>query len=128
MTTQNKRVYVAIGKPTDFPQGLGRQVRIGKEDLAVFHTTSGDVYALENRTPHRKGGSLAEAIVSGHFIYCPLRDLKINLKDGMVQEPDTGQVRAFHVKVEAGTVYLELIGQYDKSTELALSDSRSGGR
>lgn len=98
------------------------------EELAVFHTTSGDLYALENRTPHRKGGSLAEAIVSGHYIYCPLRDLKINLEDGMVQEPDTGQVRTFHVKVEAGTVYVELIGQHDKSTELALSDSRSGGR
>ncbi|MWC29898.1 nitrite reductase small subunit NirD [Paenibacillus sp. MMS18-CY102] len=128
MAIQDQRDDVEIGRIDDFPQGLGRQVRIGMADLAVFHTTSGDVYALENRTPHRKGGTLAEAIVSGHYIYCPLRDLKINLKDGMVQAPDTGQVRTFHAKVEAGAVYVERAGQHAALSELELTDSRSGGR
>ncbi|WP_370639065.1 hypothetical protein [Cohnella sp. REN36] len=56
------------------------------------------MFALENRTPHAKGGTLAEAILSGHYIYCPIRDLKICLETGEAQAPDTGLAHTFEVR------------------------------
>lgn len=106
MSVQAQSVYRAVGPMMSFPVGAGKEVRIGSLALAVFRTTDGTMYALENRTPHRKGGPLAEAIVSGHYIYCPLRDLKISLRDGLVQEPDTGQARTYPVKIEDGCVHI----------------------
>lgn len=106
MNTMEIKGYREIGRKSDFPRGLGMAVRIGSLDLAVFHTTGGELFALENRTPHPKGGTLAEAIVSGRYIYCPLRDLKIDLASGQVQKPDTGCALTYHVIVDGERVYI----------------------
>lgn len=100
--------YREIGRTADFPRGLGKTVRIGSMELAVFQTTEGEIFALENQTPHPKGGTLAEAIVSGRYIYCPLRDMKIDLASGQAQEPDTGRAQAYPVAVEGGQVYVKV--------------------
>lgn len=108
MITQEHKGYKVIGLKSEFPEGLGRTVRLGDLELAVFHTTDGSLFALENRTPHPKGGTLSEAIVSGHYIYCPLRDLKINLEDGRVQAPDTGFARVFPVRITERIVEIDV--------------------
>ncbi|WP_159888520.1 nitrite reductase small subunit NirD [Paenibacillus puerhi] len=100
--------FVTVGAVEDFPLRLGREVKAGGLDIAVFHTTEGKLYALENRTPHRKGGPLTEGLVSGAYVYCPLRDLKIGLADGQVQAPDTGEVKTFRVRVAEGLVQIGL--------------------
>lgn len=108
MLRTEKANYASIGPIEEFPVGLGREVRMGNVQIAVFRTSDGNLYALENRTPHAKGGTLAEAIVSGHYIYCPIRDLKISLETGLVQAPDTGQVRTFAIRAVDGIVEIAL--------------------
>ncbi|MBP1977522.1 nitrite reductase small subunit NirD [Cohnella thailandensis] len=114
MINREQLNFAPIGGLSEFPRGLGRQVRISDWDLAVFRTTDGALYALENRTPHPKGGPLAEGIVSGHYVYCPLRDWKIDLEDGEVQEPDTGRVRTFPVRIEDEAVLIGLPSNSDR--------------
>lgn len=92
--------FVEVGQRADFPARLGRQVIVGGHDIALFHTSDDRFFALENRTPHHKGGPLTEGMVSGHYVYCPLRDLKINLIDGLVQEPDSGVVTTYPLRFE----------------------------
>jgi len=101
----NKTVkYYPVGSLEDYYVQMGRVVHIEGQEIAVFRTTSGDLYALDNRNPHPKGGPLAEGMVSGHFIYDPLYDWKIDLRDGLVQAPDHGEVRTHQVLIEEGTV------------------------
>ncbi|MGD8191909.1 nitrite reductase small subunit NirD [Brevibacillus ginsengisoli] len=99
-TVEKKYTFIEAGRLADFPQQLGRQLVVRGFDIAIFRTADGNLYALDNHTPHRKGGPLAEGIVSGHYLYCPLRDLKISLETGLVQEPDTGSVTTFPVRIE----------------------------
>lgn len=106
--TNSKVVMVDAGLAEEYPVGLGREVRAGGRSIAVFRTSGGKWYALENATPHAKGGTLAEAIVSGDYLYCPIRDLKIALDSGEVQAPDTGQARTFEIRVEEGRVRIAL--------------------
>lgn len=89
-----------------FPSRIGRVFLVGDTEVAVFRTSDNEVYAVENRNPHPKGGPLAEAIVSGHYIYDPLYDWKIDLKTGLVQEPDQGQVRTFRIEIADDQVIL----------------------
>lgn len=96
--------FYTVGKVEDFPQLLGREVRIGRHEIAVFRTRSGAMYALENKSPHRKGGPLTEGMISGEYLFDPLYDLKICLRDGKVQEPDTGLVPTYPLRVEGGLV------------------------
>ncbi len=108
MGNQERIEFRKIGRLAEFPRGLGREVRIADRNVAVFRTTDDGLFALENRTPHPKGGPLAEGMVSGHYVYCPLRDWKIDLMDGRVQEPDSGQVCTYPVTIVGEEVLIGL--------------------
>jgi nitrite reductase (NADH) small subunit len=84
----------------------GYSLKIDDTDIALFKVTSGEVYAIENRSPHPKGGVLSEGLVSGEYVYCPVYDWKISLKDGKVQAPDQGQVRTFKLELEEDIVFI----------------------
>lgn len=84
----------------------GSFIRSG--EIAVFRTTDDQLFALENKSPHRKGGPLAEGMVSGRMLYDPLYDLKISLESGLVQAPDNGQVKTYPVHVIGNKVLLGL--------------------
>jgi nitrite reductase (NADH) small subunit len=96
---------VFIGEVTDFPQKLGKTVTIGRKEIAVFKLENGEIRAIENRCPH-KGGVLAEGILSGEYVFCPMHDRKINVKDGKVQAPDVGCVQSYSVEVKEDQVYI----------------------
>lgn len=96
---------VFIGGVDQLPQKLGKTVTIGKKEIAVFKLENGDIRAIENRCPH-KGGVLAEGILSGEYIFCPMHDWKINVKDGKVQAPDVGCVQSYPVEVKDDQVYI----------------------
>jgi nitrite reductase (NADH) small subunit len=49
-----------------------------------------------------------EGIVSGKYVFCPLHDWKIDLKDGRVQAPDHGCVQSYEVVIEGEEVYITL--------------------
>ncbi|WP_036689723.1 nitrite reductase small subunit NirD [Paenibacillus tyrfis] len=102
---KEQETFYPIGTLDQFLPQIGRTVKWREWEIAVFRTSDGGVYALENRSPHPKGGPLAEGIVSGHYLYDPLHDWKIDLTTGLVQLPDQGQVLTFPAKVEGGQVY-----------------------
>jgi nitrite reductase (NADH) small subunit len=84
----------------------GYSIKIDDTEIALYKLSNGEVYALENRSPHPKGGVLSEGLVSGEYVYCPVYDWKISLKDGKVQAPDEGQVRTFKVELEEDIVFI----------------------
>jgi nitrite reductase (NADH) small subunit len=94
----------AIGSVQDFLLQIGRVFVAGNVELAVFRTSDGAIFALENRSPHPKGGPLAEGIVSGHYLYDPLYDWKIDLRTGEVQAPDQGNVMTYPVTLDGEKV------------------------
>lgn len=96
--------YIPVGTKSDFMHQLGRVVRLGNREIAIFRTSDDQWFALDNQSPHPKGGPLSEAIVSGHYIYDPLYDWRIELSTGLVQAPDEGQVQVYPIRVINGEV------------------------
>lgn len=89
------------------PERAGQIVKILEEEIVLFRLSNGDVKAVENRSPHPKGGTLVDGLVSGHFIFCPVYDWKISLLDGKVQSPDSGQVKVYPVEIMDDIVYIQ---------------------
>jgi nitrite reductase (NADH) small subunit len=100
------KIRTLVANYSDLPIRSGYSVKIDDRDIALFKVTNGKVYAIENRSPHPKGGVLTEGLVSGEYVYCPVYDWKISLVDGKVQAPDVGQVKTFQVEVEGDNVYI----------------------
>ncbi|MDX8410601.1 MAG: nitrite reductase small subunit NirD [Mariprofundaceae bacterium] len=99
--------WIEVCKLDDIPRSAARTVNAGDSMIAVFRLTDDRVKAVENRCPH-KGGTLAEGIISGDDILCPLHNWRISLDNGEVAEPDEGCVKTYPVKVEDGQVHLSL--------------------
>lgn len=96
-----------IGPLDHIPRRGARTVRTPRREIAVFRTASDEIFALENRCPHR-GGPLSEGIVHGRKIACPLHNWIIDLESGAATGADEGCARSFPVKIEKGRIYLEM--------------------
>jgi len=89
----------------NIPPREGRAVSLAGREIAIFNL--GDRFlAVDNQCPH-KAGPLADGIVTGTSVVCPLHTWKISLLDGRVERPsasgDQG-VTAYPTRVDEGVV------------------------
>ncbi|KAB7672594.1 nitrite reductase small subunit NirD [Bacillus sp. B1-b2] len=97
--------WVKIIKVSDLPKQIGKEVQVKGKSIALFHLSNGDIRAIENKSPY-KNGPLAEGIVSGEYVFCPLYDWKISLVTGEVQKPDNGSVEVYQTEIKNDYIYL----------------------
>ena len=91
----------------EIPRLGARVVRHDGIDIAVFRNAEDEVFALEDRCPH-KGGPLSQGIVHGRKVTCPLHGWNIELDSGCAVAPDEGCAREFPIKIEGNRVWLDL--------------------
>ncbi len=84
-----------------------RIVASPKGDIAIFRTADDQVFALDDRCPH-KGGPLSQGIVYGKQVACPLHNWQIDLASGEALTPDVGCAHRHAARVENGRVQLSL--------------------
>ena len=98
--------WLDVGALADIPLRGARTVPVeGGEEIALFRTGSGRVYALVNKCPH-KGGPLSQGIVHGDSVACPLHNWVISLATGEAQGPDIGCTPTIPVRVASGRVLI----------------------
>jgi nitrite reductase (NADH) small subunit len=99
---------VTLGRLSQIPAGEGRNFEVAGERVAVFHTRSGAVYAVQASCPH-KNGPLADGLVGGTTVICPLHAWKFDLQSG---EPIFGgscKLKTYAARVdEKGRIVLTL--------------------
>jgi len=98
--------WIDISALDAVPVRGARMVKTAHGCVAVFRTAADEVFALDNACPH-KSGPLAEGIVHGRAVTCPLHNWVISLETGMVQGPDEGQVATYPARVEGGRILLD---------------------
>ncbi len=96
-----------VGSIEDIPRLGSRVVATGDRRIAVFRTGADEIFALDDRCPH-KDGPLSQGIVHGRAVTCPLHNWTIDLATGEAAEPDRGCVRTVPVKVEGRRILLRL--------------------
>jgi nitrite reductase (NADH) small subunit len=72
---------VTLGPITAIPAGEGRTFQVGSTEIAVFRGRKGEVFATQASCPHR-GGPLADGLLGGGTLICPLHSLKFDLLSG----------------------------------------------
>jgi nitrite reductase (NADH) small subunit len=90
------------------PRREGRAVVLGGRELAIFNLGN-RFLAVENRCPHQ-GGPLADGIVTGCAVVCPLHAWKVRLDSGHVDRPAGAAacVRTFATRIDGDTVLVQL--------------------
>jgi nitrite reductase (NADH) small subunit len=101
------------------PEKEGRRVCHQDYEVALFNL--GDEYlAVDNRCPHKQG-PLADGILSGKSVFCPLHNWKINLENGCALSGGVGQVKTYPVKIFQNKVYVAFEeGNFQKAPQKPL--------
>jgi nitrite reductase (NADH) small subunit len=99
--------WIDIGALDAVPVRGARLVKSPAGCIAVFRTAENEVYAIDDKCPH-KAGPLSQGIVHGRSVTCPLHNWVIDLASGCAQGADQGQVRTYALKTEAGRILLDV--------------------
>jgi nitrite reductase (NADH) small subunit len=100
--------WIRVTTRAGVPPREGRAVQIGAREIALFNL--GDRFlAVESRCPHL-GGPLADGIVSGSTVVCPLHAWRIDLDTGQVDRPAGGGacVRTYPAILDGDVVLVQL--------------------
>lgn len=98
--------WIDIAALEAVPQRGARLVKTRHGCVAVFRTAVDEVFALDNACPH-KNGPLADGIVHGKAVTCPLHNWVISLETGQAQGADEGKVATYPAKVSEGRILLD---------------------
>ncbi|EMR12358.1 nitrite reductase (NAD(P)H) small subunit [Methylophaga lonarensis MPL] len=99
--------WTEVGPLSAIPQKGARVIETSDGDVAVFRTSTDEVFALFDQCPHKKG-PLSQGIVYDKKVACPLHNWVIALDSGEATGPDKGCTRSFATKVDNGTVFIAL--------------------
>ena len=102
------RRWVRVAACGNVPPREGRAALVAGREIAIFNLGHRFV-AVDNRCPHR-GGPLADGIVSGSAVVCPLHAWKVSLESGGVQRPGDAAacVHVYPTRVEEDVVWIEV--------------------
>jgi nitrite reductase (NADH) small subunit len=89
---------IRLGPASNIPPGEGRVFEVEGEKIAVFRTRGGEVYAVQAECPHR-GGPLADGLLGGATLICPLHGWKFDLKTGQALFGECG-LKTFTVQMD----------------------------
>ena len=105
--TDSASAWTDVCAENDIPSQGSRIVKTPSGCLALFRTALGDVYALDDKCPH-KGGPLSQGIVHDNFVTCPLHSWVFSLETGEAQGADEGRVAITPVRIKDGRVEIQL--------------------
>jgi nitrite reductase (NADH) small subunit len=100
--------HKTVGSIDDIPKGEGRAFALGGGHcVAVFHARDGRVFATQPQCPHR-GGPLADGLLGGTTLVCPLHEWSFDLLSGMALNGGSG-IRTYPVTQRPdGTLVVEI--------------------
>ena len=96
--------FTCVGTIDQFRRGRGRVVRVGDNDVAVFHTRDG-WYALLDSCPHM-GASLAGGRIDGHTVECAWHHWQFDMRDGISKQRDWACASVYELRIVDRSVWL----------------------
>lgn len=100
------QVFVNLGSVERIPLGEGREFVVDNEEIVVFRTREGKVYALQAKCPHRNG-PLADGLIGGGKVICPYHAYKFELSTGQSLGNDCEALKTYTVEIsENGEILL----------------------
>jgi nitrite reductase (NADH) small subunit len=97
-----------LGSISRIPMGEGRTFRVNETLVTIFRMRDGNVFATQSTCPHR-AGSLADGLVGGGKVICPLHGYAFDLATGQALENPCEKLRTYPVSLNvAGDILLTL--------------------
>jgi nitrite reductase (NADH) small subunit len=99
---------INLGPVERIPLGEGREFTVKGELVAVFRMRAGRLHATQAKCPHREG-PLADGIIGGDRVICPLHAFKFELDTGQPIGNECESLKTYQISLsEDGEILLSL--------------------
>ena len=116
--------WYPVTNVNSIPVKEGRRVVFGEYEVALFNLGK-EVLAIDNKCPHKQG-PLANGIVAGRAVFCPLHNWKISLESGCALSGGKGQVKIYPIKILNNKICIAFEeGAHCETVEAQASDPSS---
>ena len=106
--TSAEPLVINLGAVERIPLGEGREFEVDGELVAVFRMRAGLLHATQAKCPHRHG-PLADGIIGGGRVVCPLHSFKFGLECGQPIGNECEALKTYQISVsEDGQILLSL--------------------
>ena len=95
-----------VSRISDIDEGKSIVADASGQQVAIFKTKGGIIYAIDNVCPHR-GGPLGEGHLDGEEVTCPWHAWTFNIKTGECGTAPGVKQKCFPVKIEGGDIFVE---------------------
>ncbi len=99
---------INLGAIDRIPAGEGREFDLDGDLIVVFRSRAGTLYAVQATCPHR-AGALADGMVGGDVVICPMHSFKFDLRTGTPIGNDCAALKTYAVSISPDA---EIIVQY----------------
>ena len=99
--------WIKVTSLDQIPTMGARKILIDDLEIGIFKNSKEEVFALENKCPH-KDGVLTEGMIHGNTVTCPLHNWDIDLETGIAKDEEADCVTRYELKVEDNIVYLNI--------------------
>jgi nitrite reductase (NADH) small subunit len=89
-----------LGPIERIPPGEGQTFLVDEREIAVFRTRDDTVFATQARCPH-KAGLLADGLVGGGRVICPMHSYNFDLSTGTPLGNACASLRTYRTEVTA---------------------------
>jgi nitrite reductase (NADH) small subunit len=101
-----------LGSVSQIPYGEGRNYKVGDKLIAVFRSRDGCLFATQASCPH-KNGPLADGLVGGRTLVCPLHEWTFDLSTGKALTGSCDLAVYPVAKGPADELLVEIPGEHD---------------
>lgn len=98
--------FVAVGKASDFAEGVGQMAVVDGRHVAVFRLDEG-FFAIDNLCLH-KAGPLCEGYVDDGVVTCPWHGWSYDIRTGILVQDGKVGVTSHDTQVVDGLVLVRL--------------------
>ena len=103
---EQKSDLIPLGSVDKIPPGQGTCFIINRERVAVFRSRNGEIHAVQDRCPHRRG-PLSEGIIDNCKVICPYHSHKFDQRSGEGSEAGES-VKVYQIHEANGELYLKV--------------------
>ena len=98
--------FVSVGSIDDFPLGRGRQVSVGRRQIAIFRLDAG-FFAIDNLCLHQ-AGPLCDGEVEDGAVTCPWHGWSYDLRTGILVQDGRVAVACHATRIVDNVVQVQL--------------------
>lgn len=101
------KTWIATLSINEIPNMGSRVLYYKDEEIAIFKTKDGKIYAISNLCPHKKG-KLSEGLVHESMVTCPLHNWDIDLKSGEAKGENCDCTTTYETQIKDELIYINL--------------------